>query len=217
MLGDARMDLALTTVNHEALEVVLAWAAGFGIEARQVDGQGTPVLLRAFNTEIDIMYVSGEWDDFLGEPASRPWELEEDFTKRTYSDQCRIGRLAVAEGLFRRSEMPLLGQVWDYYNCLDVLYVVVGQQPSTSNTQDGTGVQRTYRVDESQAWALVWEGSDEGAGGEWFVKNEDRIFDKFLHQRLVEAGKNLRVVDGSPLQQGRDFEIRVVWVANEYK
>lgn len=80
-----------------------------------------------------------------------------------------IGCLAVAEGLFRRSEMPLLGEVWDYYNCVDVLYVVVGQQPRTSKAQDGTGVQRTYRVDESQDWALVWLADrrvEEMMGGE---------------------------------------------------
>lgn len=164
-LGAARLDIALVSVNTEARDVALAWAAAAaqGIEVvRGGGGTGQPVLLRNFDPERDAMYVPpADWPRFLAEELELPFGLGWDRLGRSFAARCAVARVAVPEAFFghaRDAAWRALDDLCSSFSSVEALYVVSGEEGSDMPSQ-GSGGRPPWRceVDDLQGPEVVWD------------------------------------------------------------
>lgn len=192
-LGGARLDIALVSVNTEARDVALAWAAAQGIEVVRGGGGGAPVLLRNFDPERDAMYVPpADWPRFLAEEPELPFELGWDRLGRSFAARCAVARAAVPEAFFghaRDAAWRALDDLCSSFSSVEALYVVSGGVSDMPSPGSGG---RRCEVDDLQGPEVVWDHENET----WLPRDageetQARLCDEVVQQAAQELRQGL--------------------------
>ncbi|ROV96077.1 hypothetical protein VPNG_09168 [Cytospora leucostoma] len=209
-LGSARFNNALVSVNREARDVALDWAAKRDVEIRQAGD--SHVLLRHFDPERDCMYVSpDDWDAFLTEEIEVPWEFNLDQQDRSYHIECHVTRIAVPEAIFTHKDATWRGldDLFDGFSSIQALYVVSGplsDMPSPGSDGDLPGY---CEIDILQGTELVWDLENKN----WLPQNaveetQNQVCDEVILQASQELYKGLAVGIHNPFRLCKAYLVK---------
>ncbi|ROW04701.1 hypothetical protein VMCG_04790 [Cytospora schulzeri] len=161
-LGGARLNIALVSVNREARDVALDWAAKRDVEIRR--SGDSQVLIRHFDPERDCMYVSlDDWHAFLAEELEVPYELGWDQLERIFSPQCQVTRLAVPEAFFKLHDTTWrqLDDLLSSFPSVEALYVVSGQLSDMPSPGSHGDLPWRCEIDILQGPEVFWDHENE--------------------------------------------------------
>ncbi|KAI1446325.1 hypothetical protein F5Y02DRAFT_383784 [Annulohypoxylon stygium] len=197
LLDDAQFELSLAFVNHEARRVALAWVREQGIKTRARKDRPYPLFQRPFDPARDALYVPFEkWDEFRCEPDDRLWEP--DLYGQLVSIETEPTRIAIPEALFRKED-ALISEMFRYFYHVEVLLVVVGEQP----TQLPADETHRWEFESISRGSLFWD-SENG----WALDERDFADEHDSHK--VSSAMIQELNDMLPQNDITKFEIRHV-------
>lgn len=171
------------SVNREARDVALDWAAERDVETRQ--GGDSQVLIRHFDPERDCMYVSpDDWYAFLAEELEVPYQLGWDQLERSFASRCQVTRLAVPEAFFKRNDATWrqLDDLMSSFSSVEALYVVSGRlsdMPSPGSYGDPPW---RCEIDILQGPEVFWDHENE----DWLPRDAVEETQKQLCDEVVQ-------------------------------
>lgn len=139
LLDDAQLVLPSFFVNREARGIALSWIHSQGIKIWFHKESQCLTFTRSFNPKYDTLYVPLEkWDGFFLEPFDR---IEEpDLFNRAFEIPApQITRIAVSQALLRCKIGPL-AYLFEWYDHLDTLFIVIDTPPDLQPEDKDTGV-----------------------------------------------------------------------------
>ena len=144
---------------------------------------------RTFSPELDVLYIPiSSWDSFCSEPDDRLFEP--DLLQQQVSVGCPLRHIAVPEALFRNGlDIPavvagLADMVERWYFGVDVLFVVVGEQPEEGNGR--------WELESMEGERFVCEVGRETFKTDGELGCDEEMYG-FVEKALKGLGKELRV------------------------
>lgn len=213
LAGGTRLRMALLSVNSEAREVALAWAAKHpSIEIHgESDSNGQPILLCRFDPKRDCMYVCPkDWDDFLREENQLPFELGWDDLGYSFSFECHRLKLAVPKEIFTQRDQSWRGleDLLGSFSALRALCVVADEMPSIPALPHGWRCE----IDSKSGAKICWDYGNT----EWHQQghpSEERQL-PFEDEMLWQAARELQ--SGLIFWQTEKFSVRKVSLSKDY-
>ncbi|PKY07523.1 hypothetical protein P168DRAFT_302439 [Aspergillus campestris IBT 28561] len=137
-----------------------------------------------FSSTGNVMYVASNQEyDFLVGPLDRLDEA--DVEGQIVCFQYRLGALAVSEVMVREAPEDLV-DILDWMNLVEVLYVVVGEQPDLTTVGVRVRWRWRWEVDGEGRRGYVWNSDDGGGGFRW--GDGERIGGEELSGKIEEFG-----------------------------
>jgi hypothetical protein len=163
-----------------------------GIKIRS-QADGTCRFARPFNPELDALYITPKmWEEFCTEPFDRL--SEPDLRNRSVDLHSDLTKIAVSDTFFlKNADVGGLPEMEMWFECLRVLFIVVGTQPN-----DLLGPWR-WEMEGTEGAAFFWnkdsetfdlqEGS-ENIGVESLYERIREAAHKELREELIKQGLN---------------------------
>ncbi|MCJ1278049.1 hypothetical protein MMC21_005863 [Puttea exsequens] len=199
VLDDSQFEVPLVFVNREARGITLAWVSEQGIEIRE-ENTRHPIFVRPFESTCDALYLElDKWNDFLREPYDR--QDEPDLLEQVVNIKSHLTRIAVPEELLRK-EVATLQYMFDWFNNLRVLYIIVDAQPDLQSADNDMKVQRRWEFESTRGRALCWDDERH----DFDCEDSENTCHEEVYRLIEEARKGL----GEGLVRARmhSFEIR---------
>lgn len=192
-LGGARLNIALVSVNREARDIALDWAAKQDVEIRQVgDSQ---VLIRPFDPERDCMYVSpDDWYGFQIEEIELPWDLGWDRLDRNFEIRCHVTRIAVPEAIFKDKDATWRGldALVEGFSSVQALIVVSGRLSDMPSPGSDEGPPLHCEIDILQGTEMVWNYENKRfLPGNAVDDTQNQVYDEVIRQASQEVTQGL--------------------------
>lgn len=184
-LDDVQLVIPSFFVNREARGITLTWIHSQGIKIQFYKERQCLTFARSFNPKYDTLYVPLEkWDEFIIEPYDR---LEEPdlFNRAVECPGPQITRIAVPQALLQHKVNPL-ADFFEWYNHLDMLFIIIDTPPDLQPEDNDTGVQQQWELKSTQGATFSWN-HDRGV----FVGGCDDISDQALYKLIQGASDGL--------------------------
>ncbi|PLB40009.1 2EXR domain-containing protein [Aspergillus candidus] len=147
-------------VNRETRVIANEWLRA---EMKTVEIKQRQLPPWTFSSTGNVMYIAS---DRLYDFCMGPWDRlnEADVEGQIVCFQYRLGAVAVSEVMVR--EMPEdLVEILDWMNLVEVLYVVVGEEPDLTTV--GVRVRWRWEVDGDGRTGYIWDSDDDGGEFRW--------------------------------------------------
>ncbi|KAF4341449.1 hypothetical protein FBEOM_4610 [Fusarium beomiforme] len=185
--------IPLVDVNLEARRVALAWARDNN-NIKVHYSKGKYHFEVKMDNELDALYVpEDQIHDLVVEPVDRMFEP--DLEQRNLSCMSYVTSFAVSEKLFDDNSNETL-DMWDWYDRVERLYVVVGKQPD-ENLQ--------WEIDTSRGTSLYWTKES----GEFVLGEGEDICDKGLCKRIIDDKMKLQHVLKNAHTHSENFRLEI--------
>ncbi|KAI0880279.1 uncharacterized protein GGS22DRAFT_175631 [Annulohypoxylon maeteangense] len=190
LLDDVQFELPLAFVNREARDIALAWAREQGFKARPRKDSQYPLFQRPFDPSRDGLFVPyDKWDEFRCEPDDRLWEP--DLYGKLVSIETDPTCIAIPEELFRKEE-ALISEMLRYFYHIEVLLVVVGEQPAplpadtTERWEFENVPEGTFLWDSENGWI----GIEDDIHLKEKKRNPYKLTDAIMHELDITLPQN---------------------------
>ncbi|KAI2467398.1 hypothetical protein F4781DRAFT_310927 [Annulohypoxylon bovei var. microspora] len=179
LLDDTQFQMPLAFVNREAHSIARAWTHEQGIKMRPRGNGQYPFFQRPFDPSRDALFVPLEkWDEFRCEPDDRLWEP--DLYGRLVDIKTEPTRIAIPNALFRK-EGALISEMFRYFYHIEVLLVVVNEQPAPLPAGNVAKAQR-WEFESVPEGSFFWN-SENG----WIANEDDENTGDESPYRLTDA------------------------------